>query len=49
MFHPLRLRGAERERRRLYETHVVARTLVDSVEVCESAGRELEVSVEMLE
>jgi hypothetical protein len=44
-----RLRGVEREWRRLHEADVVAGALVDAVEVCESSGQEFEVDVEVLE
>jgi hypothetical protein len=33
----------------LHEADVVAGTFVDAMEVCEGAGRELEVCVEVLE
>ena len=49
MLYPLRLRGAEGERRRLDEADVVARTFVDAVEVCEGSWREFEVGVEVVE
>ena len=49
MLYSLCLRGAEGEWRRLDEADVIARALVDAVEVCECAGWEFEVGVEVLE